>query len=243
MDQVNICMHDYRGFCMFGEQCDKKHYKDTCIDQECISTACPKRHPRFCYFRFTFGNCKFGNGCRYLHNTPGYAQSPQIVVEMRGNLEEVESLKTKVEYLKEEIKQLREENTAKEILLQAANKTNEILERELEVKVKSVEQSSDKLLKAKNALNEREQVIIELKHKLDLSGETFSALKQHMKDLGDKEDTPTNITVLTSSAKEPPKFKCKYCGKKFSKLTFLEGHIKDYHIPMTTSLRSGQKET
>ena len=57
----------------------------------------------------------------------------------------------------------------------------------------------------------------------------------------DKEDTPTNITVLTSSAKEAPKLKCKYCGKKFSKLTLLEGHIKDYHIPMTQ--RSGQKET
>ena len=203
------------------------------VKQECISSACPKRHPRFCYFRFTFGNCKFGNSCRYLHNTPGYDQSPKIAVETRGNLEEVESLRTEVEYLKEEIKQLREENTAKEILLQAANKTNEILERELEVKVK---QSSEKLSKVKSALNEREQVIIELKHKLDLTGEQLSALKQHIKDLGDKEDTPTNITVLTSSAKEPPKFKCKYCGKKFSKLTFLEGHIKDYHIPMTTSL-------
>ena len=93
----------------------------------------------------------------------------------------------------------------------------------------------------KNALNEREQVIIELKHKLDLTGEQLSALKQHIKDLGDKEDTPINITVLTGSAKEPPKLKCKYCGKKFSKLKLLEGHIKDYHIPMTQ--RSGQKET
>ena len=70
------------------------------------------------------------------------------------------------------------------------------------------------------------------------------AIKQHIKDLGDKEDdTPTNISVLTSSAKEPSKFKCKCCGKKLSKLTFLKGHIKDYQIPMTTSLRSGQKET
>ena len=48
---------------------------------------------------------------------------------------------------------------------------------------------------------------------------------------------------MTSSVKKPSKFKCKYCGKKFSKLTFLEGHIKDYHIPMTTSLRSGQEQT
>ena len=160
------------------------------------------------------------------------------MVETRGNLEEVESLRTEVEYLKEEIKQLREEHTAKEILLQAANKTYEILERELEKKVK---QSGEKLSKVKNALNQREQVIIELKHKLDLTGEQFSAQKQHIKDLDDKEDTPTNITVLTSSAKEAPKLKCKYCGKKLPKLTLLKGHIKHYHIPITQ--RSGQKET
>ena len=104
-----------------------------------------------------------------------------------------------------------------------------------------VKQSSEIFLKVKNALNEREQVIIEPKHKLDLTGEQLRALKQHIKDLGDKEHTPTNIIVLTGSAKEPPKLKCKYCGKKFSKLTLLEGHIKDYHIPMTQ--RSGQKET
>ena len=122
--------------------------------------------------------------------------------------------------MKEEIKQLREENTAKEILLQASNKTNEILKRELEVKVKSVEQSSEKLLKVKNALKEREQVINELKHKLDLTSK-FSALKQHIKDLGDKEDAPTNITVLTSSVKKPSKFMCKYCGEKILQIDIL----------------------
>ena len=94
MEQVNICMHDYRGFCIFGEECEKKHFKETCDDKECISSACPKRHPRFCYFRFTFGNCKFGNKCRYLHDTPGYTQP--IVVEVRDNAKEVYGLKTEI---------------------------------------------------------------------------------------------------------------------------------------------------
>ena len=29
-------------------------------DSECVSIVCPKRHPWFCYFMFTIGNCKFG---------------------------------------------------------------------------------------------------------------------------------------------------------------------------------------
>ena len=110
MEQVNICMHDYRGFCMFGDACEKKHFKETCNNKDCISSACHKIHPRFCYFSFTFGNCKFGHECSYLHETPGYANSTRIVVEMRGNLEEVKSLKIEIE-----IKVLKEENKSKEV--------------------------------------------------------------------------------------------------------------------------------
>ena len=44
-------MHDNKIFCMFGDECDKKHFKETCIDQECISSVCPKQYPRF-FFLF-----------------------------------------------------------------------------------------------------------------------------------------------------------------------------------------------
>ena len=163
---------------------------------------------------------------------------------MRGNFEEVKSLKTKIEFLKEEIKQLKEVNTAKEILLLASGKSNEILKRELAVKDKSVEQCTDKMLTVKNALNEREQTIIELKHKLDVSSEKISTFKQHIQELSDIKSGPTNTSLLTISTKEPSRFKCKYCGKNFSLSTILEGHIKDYHIPRTTHLNtSGQKKT
>ena len=69
------------------------------------------------------------------------------------------------------------------------------------------------MLTVKNTLNDRDQVIIVLKHALDLSGNTISTLKQHIKDLGDLEGSLTSVTLLTSSTKKPPKLKCKYCGK------------------------------
>ena len=144
MDQVNICIYDYRVFCMFGNECDKKIFQETCIGQECVRSACPKPHPRFCNSRFTFFNCRFENNFRYLHNTPGYAQRPPNFVEKRGYLDDVKSLKNKIESLIEEIKLLREENTTKAILIQAADKNSKGLERELEGKDRSVQQFSEK---------------------------------------------------------------------------------------------------
>ena len=65
MEQVNICMHDYRGFGMFGDECEKKHFRETCNDKECISSACPKSHQRFCYFRFASGKCNLEMSAEY----------------------------------------------------------------------------------------------------------------------------------------------------------------------------------
>ena len=41
MEQVNICMDDCRAFSMFGEECEKKHFKETCDYKDCISSAHP----------------------------------------------------------------------------------------------------------------------------------------------------------------------------------------------------------
>ena len=60
------------------------------------------------------------------------------------------------------------------------------------------------MLTVKNTLNDREQVIIELKHDLDLSGYTISTLKQNIKNMGDIEGSPTSVTLLKSATKKPP---------------------------------------
>ena len=81
---------------MFGDDCKKKHFKETCNDKECIRSACPKKDPRFCYFKFTFGNCKFWKSIRYMYDTPGFAQSTPIVNAIRDILEEVDILKIEI---------------------------------------------------------------------------------------------------------------------------------------------------
>ena len=53
---------------------------------------------------------------------------------------------------------------------------------------------SDQLSSVKNALNEKEQIIIEIKHKLDTSGDTINTLKKHIKDLGEVKGCLTNNT-------------------------------------------------
>ena len=182
----------------------------------CTALACPKQHSRFCYFRFTFGNCKFGNDCKYLHNTPEYTQSPPIVVEMMGNLEEVKCLKTEIEILKEETILLKERKYSQRKSSASCRQKHRKTGEGNRIKDKNDEQFSDKLLTVKNTLNNREHVIMELKHALDLSGNAINTLKQHIKDHGDIDGSLTSVTILTSSTKKPPKLKCKYCGKKFS---------------------------
>ena len=79
----------------------------------------------------------------------------------------------------------------------------------------------------KNTLNKSEQIIIELKHKLDVSGDTINTLKQPMKDLGDKEGsepTEQHLHGEKCSTKKHPKFKCKYCEKSFFLTKLIEEH-------------------
>ena len=100
MEHGNVYMHKYRGFCRLGGECEKKHFREICKDSECISIVCPKRHPRFCYFIFTFGNCKFQRKRCYLHETPGVSQITPESVEMKANVEEVSELKAEIDTLK-----------------------------------------------------------------------------------------------------------------------------------------------
>ena len=140
-------MHDYRGFCRLGDECEKKHFTEIFKDSECVSIVCPKRHPRFCYFRFTFGNCKFGRECRYLHETPGFSQITPIVVEMKANIEEVTELKAEIDTLKVKIKNLEDQNKAKQSLLETINqheKDVDILVKDIKEKDKIIEQLSEK---------------------------------------------------------------------------------------------------
>ena len=59
MEQVSICIHDYKGFCMFGKEYIFKKKKDNSDYKDCLRSACPERYPRFCGLKLTLLNCKF----------------------------------------------------------------------------------------------------------------------------------------------------------------------------------------
>ena len=41
--------------------------KSTCSNFPCLDTHCISRHPKVCKFYASFGRCKFGESCAYLH--------------------------------------------------------------------------------------------------------------------------------------------------------------------------------
>ena len=95
---TNVCGFDYRGFCKNGDDCLKKHFKETCSNRKCLGESCLKRHPKDCIFFTTFGNCKFSKNCRYHHE----GKYNHITVELEANIKEVEKLKSEIIKLKSE---------------------------------------------------------------------------------------------------------------------------------------------
>ena len=114
-------MYHYRGFCRLSDECENQHFTEICKDRECVCIVFPKRHPKFCYFRFTFGNCKFLREWCYLHETPGVLQITPVVVEMKAIIVEVTELNAEIDTLKVKIKNLKAQNKAKQSLLETIN--------------------------------------------------------------------------------------------------------------------------
>ena len=42
------CSYYDRGYCKFGDKCDKKHPDKVCNDENCLEDNCEKRHPNPC---------------------------------------------------------------------------------------------------------------------------------------------------------------------------------------------------
>ena len=149
-----------------------------------------------------------------------------------ANIEEITELKAEIDTLKVKITNLEDQNRAKEILLQTRNqleKDVDTLVKDIKRKDKIIEQLNDKVTAIKSDHIPSEKINIESR----VEHEVYDAKEQNV-----------SITLMTSPTKNPPKFKCKYCGKRFSIYTVLEGHIKSYHISMTKYLNtSGQQET
>ena len=254
------CSYFNSGYCKFMKKengCRYSHPTESCKIQRCRDKGCPFRHPKICRHG---QQCRYQSRCMYQHlkdvanNASGFENNnDDITINLQAEIDNLKAdivkLKTdndeKVNTLAKihllELQELQKVNITIKNNLEMfhINNHNKLIEghahevNDISIRNEYLKKTfSDQLSSVKNALNEKEQIIIEMKLKLDTSGDTINTLKQHIKDLGEVKCSLTNNTQLTSSTKEPPKFKCKYCGKKFSLSTVLEGHIQDYHIPM-----------
>ena len=64
---VIVCKHNQRGFCRYGDRCRQRHVNESCGTSDCQDESCLLRHPYKCRYFYLYGNCKFGDGCAYVH--------------------------------------------------------------------------------------------------------------------------------------------------------------------------------
>ena len=65
----NLCQKNQYGYCKFKDKCRKKHIDEICKNFTCKSNECEKRHPRKCLYFKRYQMCKFGEFCRYMHDS------------------------------------------------------------------------------------------------------------------------------------------------------------------------------
>ena len=259
MTEANItkCNYFNSGYCKFMKNengCRYAHPTESCKTQRCRDKGCPFRHPKICRHG---QQCRYQSRCMYQHskdvsnitsnNTDDITKNLKVeiknlqadIVKLKAYNDDKVNALAKIHLLDLQELQKQSSTIKNNFEMFHVNNHNKLVEahaheiNDISIRNANLQKSFiDQISSVKNALNKKEQIIIEIKHKLDTSGDTINKLKQHIKDLGEVEGSFTNNTQLTSSTKEPPKLKCKFCGKKFSMSSVLEGHIKDYHIPM-----------
>ena len=67
------------GYCKHKTSCRKRHVEEICNSQACNVTNCIKRHPQVCKYFCSFGRCKFGDSCAYVHELP----QNQVMIEIQ----------------------------------------------------------------------------------------------------------------------------------------------------------------
>ena len=62
------CKYEKFGICNMREHCPKFHPIENCIDDNCSTVKCRKRHPQPCRYFGTQIGCRFGSSCKFDHH-------------------------------------------------------------------------------------------------------------------------------------------------------------------------------
>ena len=92
--ESSVCQYFKYGYCRYRENCRHQHVHETCENNDCNISTCNRRHPLPCKYFSVYQRCKFGEFCIYKH-----------VVAPR-NVEEIDSIKKKVNALESHIESL-----------------------------------------------------------------------------------------------------------------------------------------
>ena len=138
-------MYNDNGYCKFGQECQKKHFKVICTKPKC-DKKCEGRHPRLCRFE---ENCKFlkKGVCAFKH------------VTLANDDHEINALKSKMKILETENRNLKEKVKLLEEGIEKAHGINEELKEEIKTKDTTMEESEEKVECLENIRSKNEKDI------------------------------------------------------------------------------------
>ena len=105
--EATICKYFQTGFCKFGDQCQKRHVKETCESMTCLHSLCIKRHPKVCKFFTTQQKCKFSDTCAYKHVISKDKSDISVLKNELSSLKEtINTMSEKIQFLESKIVKL-----------------------------------------------------------------------------------------------------------------------------------------
>ena len=221
LEMTMHCMFNKYGFCKYRETCRNRHYEETCQDELCETSNCPKRHPRNCKYYDAYQRCKFGSFCLFAHRA-------------KTGLNETEEMKAELSRLNEKIRRLEVKNECLE------DKLNSALESMKTICEITVKEAIDTVLKVIS----KQQDEIERKQT-----KNFDLLQQSIEEIISK--SYSNTSSHTPPHREQPSphaqthiqstpssnarvtNQCDFCGKSFGSRKALENHTRKDHEPKT----------
>ena len=102
-----ICKYNQSGFCKYQDHCRKQHISTICQNLTHTKVTCLNRHPRICKFFASFGRCKFGASCAYLHSSSLESVAAKLAKFEEEQNQAFEKLNGDIVILKKEIQELR----------------------------------------------------------------------------------------------------------------------------------------
>ena len=201
-----VCRHHQRGFCKHADKCHKHHVNEICSTIPCKDLNCTKRHPKKCKYFEENNFCKFNTKCAYSH------EKPEISVEVKYALEEIQKLKDEIKELKDNMNNHTQQRQEKN----SAEKSIEVVKSEIEkLKLENIN-----ILHMISLFEEPEVKMTYFK--CDLCDSSFiseRALNEHV-----KLNHPS-----THSENKSEEFQCVMCDYKCTRNATLNKHINSKH--------------